>query len=105
MDRREAGLKSETWRPPLRGCPGEDAWVGMPGRGADLDGGDLWRETEATVVSVRHDDAADEARADAPGCLMHKLLGVALVHKRGAERLGKVHAQVVAGAGLHAPPR
>lgn len=69
--------------------------------GQHLDGRDLWGQAEAAVIAMGHHNAADEPRADSPGRLVHKLLGVVLVDKRRAECLGKVLSQVMAGASLH----
>lgn len=86
-----------------RGADAEEAATGgapRPRRGDHLDGSHLRGQAEAAVIAVGHHDAADEARADPPRCLVHELLGVVLVDERRAERLGKVLSQVVAGTSL-----
>ena len=58
------------------------------------------RQHEAVVVGVRHDQAADQARRDAPARGPGVLLLAVLIEELDVERLGEVLAEEVAGAGL-----
>ncbi len=65
-----------------------------------LHGRELGRQHQAPVIAVHHQQRANQARADAPRGGVNVLQLSFLVLEGHVKRLGKVLAQVVAGAGL-----
>ena len=66
----------------------------------DLIGRQRRRQHQAAVVAVRHDDAADEPRRDAPRRAPHVLHRLVARLERDVERLREVLSEVVRRAGL-----
>ena len=61
----------------------------------DLNRRDLRRKDKPAVVAVGHNDAADQARRNAPGGLERERLPVVLIRKVDIERFGKAVAEVM----------
>ena len=65
-----------------------------------LDGRDLGRQHQPLVVGVAHDQAADQARADAPTGLPDVIELAFLGLELHVEGVAEILAEIVAGAGL-----
>ena len=66
----------------------------------DLHGGEVWRQDEAVVVRVRHDERADEAGGDAPGRGPGVVRLAVTVDEGDVEGAAEVLSEEVRGAGL-----
>ena len=66
----------------------------------DLHGRHSGRKHQTGVVSMYHDDRADQTGGHAPGGLINIFQLVVLIRKLNAEGLGKAVSEIVAGAGL-----
>ncbi len=74
----------------------------MLGNGDDdgLDGGDGGGQNKAVIITVGHNDGADEAGGGAPGGLVGVLKFVVAVKVLNVKGLGKVGTEVVGSGGL-----
>ena len=70
------------------------------GQHDDLDRRDVRRQNKAAVVTVGHDETADDARGQTPRGLVRIDLLIVLVGIGDVERAGKAVAEVMARAGL-----
>ena len=87
-------------RDKLLGLLGHAGLVRRDGQHDDLDRRDVRRQHETAVVTVGHDQTADDARGHTPRGLVRIGLLVVLVGIGDVERAGKAVAEVVARAGL-----
>ena len=87
-------------RDELLGLLGHTGLVRRDGQHDDLDRRDVRRQHETAVVTVGHDQTADDARGHTPRGLVRIGLLVVLVGIGDVERAGKAVAEVVACAGL-----